>query len=93
VQGAELDGSLATLNFREFFLCELRRIPQTAKFVHEGLRDPGIYVAMTINMLMVMRSKIVLIRVTMVIVYLSGTPPGFSLSARFLAGPRPSGGT
>jgi hypothetical protein len=35
------------------------------------------------------------IRVTMVIVYLSGTPPGFSLSARFLAG-RPSlggGGT
>ena len=60
---------------------------------HEGLRDPGIYVAMTINMLMVMRSKIVLIRVTMVIVYLSGTPPGFSLSARFLAGPRPSGGT
>jgi hypothetical protein len=44
---------------------------------------------MTINMLMVMRSKIVLIRVTMVIVYLSGTPPGFSLSARFLAG-RPS---
>jgi hypothetical protein len=47
---------------------------------------------MTINMLMVMRSKIVLIRVTMVIVYLSGTPPGFSLSARFLAGRRPSGG-
>jgi hypothetical protein len=42
-----------------------------------------IVVAVTINMLMVMRSKIVLIRVTMVIVYLSGTPPGLSLSARF----------
>ena len=51
-----------------------------------------IYVAMTITMVMVMRAKIVLIRGTRVIVYLSGTPPGFSLSARFLAGPRPSGG-
>jgi hypothetical protein len=37
-------------------------------------------------------ATIVVIRVDMVIVYLSGTPPGFSLSARFLAGPRPSGG-
>jgi hypothetical protein len=56
-----------------------------------------IYVAMTISMLMVMRAKIVGIRVTMVLVYLSGTPPGFSLSARFLAasspGPVPRGGT
>ena len=50
-----------------------------------------IYVAMTITMVMVMRAKIVLIRGTRVIVYLSGTPPGFSLSARFLAGCRPSG--
>jgi hypothetical protein len=41
----------------------------------------------------VMRAKIVLIRGSKVIVYLSGTPPGFSLSARFLAGCRPSGGT
>jgi hypothetical protein len=48
---------------------------------------------MTTRMLVVMRSKIVLIRVTMVIVYLSGTPPGLSLSARFLAGPVPRGGT
>ena len=51
-----------------------------------------VIVVMTTSILVVMRSKIVLIRVTMVIVYLSGTPPGFSLSARFLAGPRPSGG-
>jgi hypothetical protein len=42
-----------------------------------------VIVAMTMNMLMVMRSKIVLIRVTLMIVYLSGTPPGLSLSARF----------
>ena len=70
------------------------RLPEnfSSRRAREVLRDPGIYVAMTINMLMVMRSKIVLIRVTMVIVYLSGTPPGFSLSARFLARPRPSGG-
>jgi hypothetical protein len=52
-----------------------------------------VIVVMTTSILVVMRSKIVLIKVTMVIVYLSGTPPGFSLSARFLAGPRPSGGT
>jgi hypothetical protein len=52
-----------------------------------------IYVAMTIGMVMVTATKIVLLRVTMVIVYLAGTPPGFSLSARFLTGPRPSGGT
>jgi hypothetical protein len=52
-----------------------------------------VIVVMTTSILVVMRSKIVLIRVTMVIVYLSGTPPGFSLSARFLAAPRPSGGT
>jgi len=52
-----------------------------------------VIVVMTISILVVMRSKIVLIRVTMLIVYLSGTPPGLSLSARFLAGPRPSGGT
>ena len=44
-----------------------------------------VIVVMTISMLMVMRLKIVLIRVTMVSVYLSGTPPGLSLSARFLA--------
>jgi hypothetical protein len=50
-----------------------------------------IYVAMTILSAVVRMTKIVVIRVTMVIVYLSGTPPGFSLSARFLAGPRPSG--
>jgi hypothetical protein len=42
-----------------------------------------VIVVMTTRMLVVMRSKIVLIRVTMVIVYLSGTPPGPSLSARF----------
>jgi len=36
-------------------------------------------------------ATIVVIRVAMVIVYLSGTPPGFSLSARFLAGPVPRG--
>ena len=41
-----------------------------------------VIVVITTRMLVVMRSKIVLIRVTMVIVYLSGTP-GFSLSARF----------
>jgi len=52
-----------------------------------------VIVAKTTSMLMVMRAKIVGIRVTMVLVYLSGTPPGFSLSARFLAAPRPSGGT
>jgi hypothetical protein len=50
-----------------------------------------VIVVMTTGMLVVMRAKIVLIRVTMVIVYLAGTPPGFSLSARFLAVPRPSG--
>ena len=50
-----------------------------------------IYVAMTILSAVVRMTKIGVIRVTMVIVYLSGTPPGFSLSARFLAGPRPSG--
>jgi hypothetical protein len=48
---------------------------------------------MIIRMVMVMRTKIGVIRVTRVSAYLSGTPPGFSLSARFLAGPRPSGGT
>ena len=48
-----------------------------------------IYVATTILSTVVRMTKIVAIRVTMVIVYLSGTPPGFSLSARFLAG-RPS---
>jgi hypothetical protein len=42
-----------------------------------------VIVVMTTSILVVMRSKIVLIRVTMVIVYLSGTPPGLSLSARF----------
>jgi hypothetical protein len=52
-----------------------------------------LYVAMTILSAVVLMTKIVVIRVTMVIVYLSGTPPGFSLSARFLAVPRPSGGT
>ena len=52
-----------------------------------------IYVAMPILSAVVRMTKIVVIRVTMVIVYLSETPPGFSLSARFLAGPRPSGGT
>ena len=41
----------------------------------------------------VVMTMILVIRVTMVIVYLSGTPAGLSLSARFLAGPRPSGGT
>ena len=41
-----------------------------------------VIVVMITSFLVVMRSKIVLIRVTMVIVYLSGTP-GFSLSARF----------
>jgi hypothetical protein len=46
---------------------------------------------MTTSIPVVMRSKILLIRVTMVIIYLSGTPPGFSLSARFLAGRCPSG--
>jgi hypothetical protein len=51
-----------------------------------------IYVAMTILSAVVLMTKIVVIRVTMVIVYLSGTPPAFSLSARFLAGSRPSGG-
>jgi hypothetical protein len=51
-----------------------------------------IYVATTILSTAVRMTKIVVIRVTMVTVYLSGTPPGFSLSARFLAGPRPSGG-
>jgi hypothetical protein len=49
-----------------------------------------IYVATTILSTVVRMTKIVVIRVTMVIVYLSGTPPGFSLSARFLAGPHPS---
>jgi hypothetical protein len=65
------------------------RLPEnfSPRRAREVLRDPGIYVAMTVNnMLMAM------IRVTMVIVYLSGTPPGFSLSARFLARLRPSGG-
>ena len=64
------------------------RLPEnfSPRRAHEGLRDPGIYVAMTINMLVVMRSKIVLIRVTIVIVYLSGTPPGFSLSGPSLRG-------
>jgi hypothetical protein len=45
-----------------------------------------IFVAMTMRMLMVTATKIVLIRVTMVtmvIVCLSGTSPGLSLSARF----------
>jgi len=42
-----------------------------------------VIVVMTTRMLVVMRSKIVLIRVAMVIVYRSGTPPGLSLSARF----------
>jgi hypothetical protein len=51
-----------------------------------------IYVAMPIVGAVVRMTKIVVIRVTMGIVYLSGTPPGFSLSARFLAGPRPSWG-
>jgi hypothetical protein len=51
-----------------------------------------IYVATTILSTAVRMTKIVVIRVTMVTVYLSGTPPGFSLSARFLAGPPPSGG-
>jgi hypothetical protein len=45
-----------------------------------------VIVVMTTSILVVMRSKIVLIRVTMVIVYLSGTPPGLSLSARFRPG-------
>jgi hypothetical protein len=52
-----------------------------------------VIVVMSTRILVLMRSKSVLIRGTMVIVYLAGTPPGFSLSARFLAGPRPSGGT
>jgi hypothetical protein len=52
-----------------------------------------IYAATTILSAVVRMTKMVLIRVTMVIAYLSGTPPGFSLSARFLAGCRPSGGT
>jgi hypothetical protein len=52
-----------------------------------------VIVVMTTSILVVMRAKIVLIRGSKVIVYLSGTPPGFSLSARFLAGCRPSGGT
>jgi hypothetical protein len=42
-----------------------------------------VIVVMITSILVVMRSKIVLIRVTMVIVYLPGTPPGLSLSARF----------
>ena len=42
-----------------------------------------VIVVMSTSILVVIRSKIVLIRVTMVIVYLSGTPPGLSLSARF----------
>jgi hypothetical protein len=50
------------------------------------------FVAMTMRMVMVTATKIVVIRGSRVIGYLSGTPPGFSLSARFLAGPRPSGG-
>jgi hypothetical protein len=50
-----------------------------------------IYAATTILSAVVRMTKIVVIRASMVIVYLSGTPPGFSLSARFLAGPRPSG--
>jgi hypothetical protein len=41
-----------------------------------------VIVVMTSRMLVVM-TTIVLIRVTMVIVHLSGTPPGLSLSARF----------
>ena len=52
-----------------------------------------IYVAMTILSTVVRMTKITVVRVAMATVYLSGTPPGFSLSARFLAGPRPSGGT
>jgi len=52
-----------------------------------------VIVVMATSILVVMRSKIVLIRVTMVIVYRSGTPPGFSLSARFLAGRCPSLGS
>jgi hypothetical protein len=48
-----------------------------------------IYVAMTILSAVVRMTKITVVRVTMVTGYLSGTPPGFSLSARFLAG-RPS---
>jgi hypothetical protein len=51
-----------------------------------------IYVAMTILSAVVRMTKIVVIRGSRVIGYLSGTPPGFSLSARFLAAPRPSGG-
>ena len=50
-----------------------------------------IYLAMTILGTVVRMTKIVVIRGTRVIVYLSGTPPGFSLSARFLAGSSPSG--
>jgi hypothetical protein len=41
-----------------------------------------VIVVMTSRILEVM-TTIVLIRVTMVIVFLSGTPPGLSLSARF----------
>jgi hypothetical protein len=41
-----------------------------------------VIVVMTTSILEVM-TTIVLIRVTMVIVFLSGTPPGLSLSARF----------
>ena len=48
-----------------------------------------VIVVMTTTILVVMTTKIVLIRVPMVIGYISGTPPGLSLSARFLAG-RPS---
>jgi hypothetical protein len=51
-----------------------------------------VIVVMTTSILVVMRAKTVLIRGSRVIVYLSGTPPGFSLSAHFLAGCRPSGG-
>ena len=50
-----------------------------------------VIVFITTSILVVMK-MIVLIRVTMVIVYLSGTPPGFSLSARFLAGSPSLGG-
>ena len=54
-----------------------------------------VIVVMTILSAVVRMTKIVVIRGSRVIGYLSGTPPGFSLSARFPAG-RPSlggGGT